>query len=157
MLAAGRIDIGLFYATKTNTGRGDVPLAVSNLYLLGPPKDRLTVKASVTLSQVAQCPLLLPGPPHAVRIMVEEACSKAHVKVYVRCEIDSLLALKEVVSMGAGYTISVYDAVARDVAAGRLQAALIKDPPARGRQNQRQDDRTSARSETPIIQPAHCP
>jgi LysR family nitrogen assimilation transcriptional regulator len=129
LLAARRIDIGLFYAAKANPGRGDVALARSNLCLVGPAGDRVTAKGTVRLSQVAQCPLVLPSRPHAVRVMVEEACARADLDIYVPCEIDSLLALKEVVASGAGYTIAAHDAVAREVAAGRLQAALIKDPP----------------------------
>src|SRR6185295_12117464 len=53
LLAAGRIDIGLFYAPKSNAARGDVALARSSLHLVGPTGDRLTAKGSVTLSQVA--------------------------------------------------------------------------------------------------------
>jgi LysR family nitrogen assimilation transcriptional regulator len=60
--------------------------------------------------------------------MVDEACAKARVELRLLCEIDSLLAIKEVVASGCGYTISGFDSVAGDVAAGRLQAAPIKDP-----------------------------
>lgn len=129
LLATRRIDIGIFYAAKANPRKGEVALAMSNLYLVGPAGDRITAKRTVRLSQVAQCPLVLPSRPHAVRVMVEEACSKENLDIYVPFEIDSLLALKEVVTSGAGYTILAHDAVARDIAEGRLQAALIDDPP----------------------------
>jgi LysR family nitrogen assimilation transcriptional regulator len=128
LLAARRIDIGIFYAAKANPARGDETLAVSELYLVGPVGDRVTARRSVTLSQVAQCPLVLPSRPNTVRVMVEEAFSHADLELYVPAEIDSLLALKEVVASGAGYTILAYDAVALDIKAGRVQAALIDEP-----------------------------
>jgi LysR family nitrogen assimilation transcriptional regulator len=127
-LATRRIDIGLVFARQTVANRGDIPLAWSNLFLVGPSGDALTAKRSVTLAQVAKCSIMLPGRPHSVRTMVDEACAKAHVELRLLCEIDSLLAIKEVVASGCGYTISGFDSVANDVAAGRLQAAPIKDP-----------------------------
>lgn len=128
LLASGRIDIGLFYTRKPDLRRGDVPLTVSDLYLIGPANDDVTANSSVTLAQVTQCPLLLPCRPGGVREIVEEACSHMGLHLSVPCEIDSLLALKEVVATGVGYTVCSYDAVADDVRAGRLQAALIRDP-----------------------------
>jgi LysR family nitrogen assimilation transcriptional regulator len=127
-LAARRIDIGLIFVRDANASRGDVALASSNLYLVGPAGDAATARRAVPLAQIARCPILLPSRPHSVRTMVDEACSKARVQIRLLCEIDSLLAIKEVVAAGCGYTISGYDSVARDVADGRLQAAPIRDP-----------------------------
>jgi LysR family nitrogen assimilation transcriptional regulator len=68
---------------------------------------------------------MLPGRPHSVRAMVEDVCSEAGIPLNLLCEIDSLLAIKETVATGCGYTISGYDSVANDVASGRLQASPI--------------------------------
>lgn len=127
-LATRRIDIGLAFARESPAGRNGVVLASSNLYLVGPRGDPITAQRSVRLSQIARCPLMLPGRPHSVRTMVEDVCSDAGVALDLLCEIDSLLAIKETVVEGCGYTISGYDSVANDVAAGRLQAALIREP-----------------------------
>lgn len=127
-LSARRIDIGLTFAQQAVANRGDIPLASSNLYLVGPAGDALTARRTVSLSQAAKCSVMLPGRPHSVRTMVDVACSAAQVELKLLCEIDSLLAIKEVVASGCGYTISGFDSVAKDIAAGRLQAALIKEP-----------------------------
>lgn len=127
-LAARRIDIGLVFAREAEVGRGAIPLASSNLYLVGPAGDALTAKRAVPLAQISRCAIMLPGRPHSVRTMVEDACAEAGVELHLLCEIDSLLAIKETVAGGCGHTISGYDSVANDVAAGRLQAAPIKDP-----------------------------
>jgi len=127
-LAARRIDIGLVFLPSSRVSRAVVPLASSSLYLVGPRGDALTAKRAVPLAQVAGAPVMLPGRPHSVRTMVEDVCAERGVVLTMLCEIESLLAIKETVAAGCGYTIAGYDSVANDVAAGRLQAAQIKDP-----------------------------
>lgn len=128
MLASHSIDIGIFYAGRANTGKGEVALAASDLYLVGRAGDRLTAKRTVTLAEVSRCPLVLPSRPHAVRMMLEKALAKTNTEIYVPVEIDSLLALKEVVATGRAYTILAHDAVVQDLAPGRFQATLIEPP-----------------------------
>jgi LysR family nitrogen assimilation transcriptional regulator len=127
-LAARRIDIGLVFLPSSRVSRAMVPLALSNLYLVGPRGDAMTAKRSVSLAQVAATPVMLPGRPHSVRTMVEDVCAERGMALTLLCEIESLLAIKETVAAGCGYTIAGFDSVASDVAAGRLQAAPIKDP-----------------------------
>jgi LysR family nitrogen assimilation transcriptional regulator len=127
-LAARRIDIGLVFLPPSRVNRAMVPLASSILYLVGPRGDAITAKRSVSLAQVAAAPIMLPGRPHSVRTMVEDVCAERGVALTVLCEIESLLAIKETVAAGCGYTIAGFDSVANDVEAGRLQAAPIKDP-----------------------------
>ena len=128
LLAVQRIGVALFFSGKPNKARGDVALAASKLHLVGQAGDILTGRGPVSLSRLAQRPLLLPSRPHAVRLMIEEAFAKAKLPLYVPCEIDSLIALREAVVAGIGYTVATYDSVATDVVAGRLQAVPIKNP-----------------------------
>ena len=127
-LAARRIDIGLVFLPPSRVSRAMVPLALSSLYLVGPHGDAVTARRAVSLAQVAASPVMLPGRPHSVRTMVEDVCAERGVALTMLCEIESLLAIKETVAAGCGYTIAGFDSVANDVAAGRLQAAPIKDP-----------------------------
>ena len=128
-LAARRIDIGLVFLPASRVSRAMVPLASSNLYLVGPRGDALTARRAVPLAQAATAPVMLPGRPHSVRTMVEDVCAERGLALTLLCEIESLLAIKETVAAGCGYTIAGFDSVAGDVASGRLQAAPIKDPP----------------------------
>jgi DNA-binding transcriptional LysR family regulator len=59
---------------------------------------------------------------------VEEACGKAGLRPRIPYEVDSLSTMKAMVTSGQGYTVSTYDAVAQDVADGKLQAARIVRP-----------------------------
>ncbi len=127
-LATRRIDIGLVFLPASRVRRGMVPLASSSLYLVGPPGDALTARRSVSLAQVAAAPVMLPGRPHSVRTMVEDVCAERGLALTLLCEIESLLAIRETVAAGCGYTIAGFDSVARDVASGWLQAAPIREP-----------------------------
>ena len=127
-LAARRIDIGIVFEHESRVTRAMLPLASSGLYLVGPPGDTLTARRSVPLAQVVTCPVMLPGRPHSVRTMVEAMCAERGLELRILCEVESLLAIRETVAAGCGYTIAGFDSVARDVAARRLQAAPIRDP-----------------------------
>lgn len=128
MLDAGEIDIGLSYAAKADVRRGEVPLTLSTLYLVGPPGDPVTAQRSVSLREVAQCSLFLPSRPHAIRTLIEEACAKEGRQLRIACEVDSLLAQKELIMAGLGHSLCLEDAIAHDVSHGRLQAARIRAP-----------------------------
>lgn len=128
LLADGRADIGLFFARKPNVRRGDVPLCANDLYLIGPPGDRLTSQKSVRLSAMKGLPLILPGLPHALRALVDDAYGGYGMKPEVPLEVDSMSTMKAVAASGGGYTIASFDIVSHDVATGRLQAARIVSP-----------------------------
>src|SRR5579862_1979886 len=128
LLASGRIDIGLFYTRAADRHRGDRPLTVSRLYLIGPIGDSVTARSSVALAEVAKCSLILPSRPGGVRAIVDDAASALGYHLRIPCEIDSLLAVKQVIAAGGGYTVSSMEAIAGDVQAGLLQAAPIRDP-----------------------------
>lgn len=129
LLAEGRIDIGLFFAKTPNLRRGDLVLCTTSLYLIGPAGDRLTSRKTVRLSSVRGLPLILPGRPHALRALVEDACANQGIEPHVPLEVDSMSTMKAVVASGGGYTISSFDTVSHDVATKRLQAARIVSPP----------------------------
>jgi LysR family nitrogen assimilation transcriptional regulator len=128
LLLLGRVDVGLYYSDRGRWQRGDTPLAVNDLCLVGRRGDSITAGRSVSLAQVARCPLSLPSQPHALRAIVEEACAKAGLQPRVPYEVDSLSTMKAMVRSGQGYTVSTYDAVAQDVGDGKLQAARIIRP-----------------------------
>ena len=119
LLLLGRVDVGLYYSDKGGRQRGDTPLAVNDLCLVGPRGDRVTAGRCVSLVQVARCPLSLPSGPHALRTIVEEACARAGLHPRVPYEVDSLSTMKAMVASGQAYTVSTYDAVAQDVADGK--------------------------------------
>ncbi|GIK88436.1 MAG: LysR family transcriptional regulator [Betaproteobacteria bacterium] len=127
-LATRRIDIGLAFEHESRVTRAMVPLASSSLYLIGPAGDPLTARSSVPLSRLATCGVMLPGRPHSVRTMVEDVCAERGIALKVLFEIESLLAIRETVAAGCGHTIAGFSSVAREVAAGLLQATPLRDP-----------------------------
>lgn len=129
LLATARIDLGLYYTKKANARRGEIPLCVVEMMLVSPPGDPLTAKATVPMKQLRNCPLVLPSFPHALRRLVEECCVQQGFAAQIALEVDSLSTMKDIVAAGSGvYTIAPFDAVAHDVAAGRVQISRIVSP-----------------------------
>lgn len=129
LLATARIDLGLYYTNKANARRGEISLCVVEMMLVSPPGDPLTAKASVPMKQLRNRPLVLPSFPHALRRLVEECCAQQGFAAQIALEVDSLSTMKDIVAAGSGvYTIAPFDAVAHDVAAGRVRISRIVSP-----------------------------
>lgn len=128
MLATGRVDFALFFATPNGRARAGNPLFCSDLYLVGSTQDELVRSDTVEFSKLAGLRLILPGMPHAIRHAVGRACAAAGIEVNVPYEADSLSTMKRAVEDGAGYTVTSWDSVQREVSAGLLRAAKIVRP-----------------------------
>jgi len=128
MLATGRVDFALFFAAPERRGRGSIPLFCSDLCLVGNARDKLVRADTVELAKLAGLRLILPGMPHAIRSAVQQACTAASIEFHVTYEADSLSTMKRAVEDGAGYTVTSWDSVAREVTGGQLAAAKIVQP-----------------------------
>lgn len=128
MLSAGRIELGLFYAPHRQTVRNQRAMFHSDLYLVGRAGDPVTAPEEVRFEQISDLNLVLPGQPHAIRSILEDSCPASRISLRVPYEADSLSTMKRVVEDGAGYTITTWDSVRREVEAGSLSAARIVDP-----------------------------
>ncbi len=128
MLAVGRIDFGLFFAPASLAPRKAEALFASDLHLVGRAGDPALARASVPTTKLDGLRLILPGRPNAIRMAVEDACAKSRVVCNVAYEADSLSTMKRAVEVGAGYTVTSWDAVAREVKAGVLAASRLTKP-----------------------------
>jgi len=127
-LANGRADVGVLARYGTHLSRMDEALATHELYLVGPHGDALTAWPDFRFHELARAPLVLPGVPDGLRMMLAEVARKHAVPLDVSLEVDSLTAMKEIVASRAGYTILSRQAVANEVAAQRLQVSRIVEP-----------------------------
>lgn len=124
----GEIDVGVLYEPQTTTFLRAKPLLLESLYLVGPAAAPLSVERSVPLSRLAREPLLLPGPRHGLRGVVDRFAVQAGVTLKVTTEVDSLRVMIGLVRQGFGKTVLPLATVHEDVAAGRLTAAPICEP-----------------------------
>lgn len=108
-----------------------LPLAREALLLVGSSAAavaELTDKdGTVPMRRLANVPLILPGPEHGLRTLIEDQARQQAVPLNVRIEIDALGEIRRLVARDMGYTI-MSSAAYSDGDAHDLGAAVIRRP-----------------------------
>ncbi len=84
--------------------------------------------APVAMSELENIELVLPGEPHGLRRIIDNAARKAGVVLNVITELDAMTQIKELVARGSGNSIFAPAACHDFVEAGRLLKAPIINP-----------------------------
>ncbi len=132
-LYEGRVDIGLLYTSVDERGLKSVPVLREDLLLFAsaggvdgaPPPG----EGPVSLAQASGLPLVLPGPGHGLRTLVEERVGAEGLQLSAVYEVDSYAAIKALVSKGLAYSILPFNAVAGEAEAGRFHTWVLGEPP----------------------------
>lgn len=106
-LMTGRMDMALLYDSGPIKGIDFEPLLTEQLTLVAQPGTDLPVNddGAVNLADVLELPLLLPGPTHTIRKVVESAFARNSARVPVVGEVESVTLLAQAVHAGLGATI----------------------------------------------------
>ncbi|MEJ8850517.1 LysR substrate-binding domain-containing protein [Variovorax rhizosphaerae] len=128
-LANGKADVGVLARYGgVHSARTDEALNTADLYLVGAAGDTLTAQPDISFAALANLPLVLPGIPDGLRLMLAETARRFDIPIHAAVEVDSLTAMKEIVAGGSGYTILTRQAVHFELAQKRLQVARIVEP-----------------------------
>jgi len=127
-LTNGRTDVGVLSRYGTQHSRLDEALATNDLYLVGARGSPLVIEPTIRFEALGGAPLVLPGAPDGLRLMLSEAARKHGIVLNVAVQADSLTAMREVVASGGGYTILTKQAVAAEIQSRRVQVSKIVDP-----------------------------
>lgn len=118
-LATGRIDLALFYRTSRSSQVICEGLVEESLCLVsshsfdGPDRD-------FSFEELADFKLILPSARHGLRALIEKVSLQLNVPLNVNFEVDSLLAIKDLVEESIGLTVLPYMSVRREVENGQL-------------------------------------
>jgi DNA-binding transcriptional LysR family regulator len=127
-LVTGRVDIGVLYGKRRNPAAGDEPLFSTRLYQISAPGEQPQKTGTVPFTLLAKLPMILPGVPNGLRVLLDDISKTQEVSLEVVLEIDSVATIKELVALGNRHTILPLYAVQREVRNGALIAAPIKQP-----------------------------
>jgi len=127
-VATGRIDIALVAVLGRGVAANAQPLGRIALHLVGPAGDSLTAGPTVKFARLDGLPLVLPGPPAALRPLLDQVARRKRISINVAMETDSLAIQKDIAAEGGAYTVAGAHAVRREVQEGRLQHAQIVNP-----------------------------
>jgi LysR family nitrogen assimilation transcriptional regulator len=125
-LAAGKVDLAVLYKIKASALLDAEHLLFEDLFLISAPDaPPLGAANGVSIAELAGEELVLPGPPHGLRVLVEEAAAKGGVTLNVSIELETLPTIHDLVGSGGIRTILPLTAVSRELQAGRLVAQRI--------------------------------
>lgn len=127
-LATGRADVGVFSRYGDNIHKTDEQLVTNELYLVGRAGDSQVSKPECRFADASRLPLVLPGAPDGLHMMLLDAARKAGVSLNTEIEVDSLTAMREIVASGAAYSFLTRQAVEVDMKLGRIAISRIVDP-----------------------------
>jgi LysR family transcriptional regulator, nitrogen assimilation regulatory protein len=127
-LVGGRLDIGVLYSAGRAANIVGQHLLVEDLYLCCAPTAPDAGQPVVALADAIKTPLILPGRPHGLRILVDSVCAEAELTPHVILELDSMAAVKDLVRLDVGATILPFCGVWREVRNGLLVARKIVAP-----------------------------
>ena len=127
-LVGGRLDVGVLYSPGRPANMVGQPLLVEDLFLCCAPGARDAARPTVTLAEAVQMPLILPGRPHGLRLLVDSVCAEAGLTPDVVLELDSMATIKALVGRADAATILPYCGVYKEVASAAIAARRIVSP-----------------------------
>ena len=127
-LSVGRIDCALAY-NATASEDFDVDAAARRSVI----SDRIRVRtkkypASISLSELADYPLVIPGRPHANRMTVEHALSNIGKKIQIAHEVECIAAIVDLVRQGHGFGVLSLNAIKSSPWAAQVLIKPILNP-----------------------------
>jgi LysR family nitrogen assimilation transcriptional regulator len=130
-LQRGDVDVALVYATSDPTGLQFQQVLTEDLCLFGRPGGPVKRKSgtAISLAEVANLELVLPGPAHGLRKLFEEALAKISASVEPIYEVDSYHHIRRLIQSGGGYGILPESAIYEAVQNGIFEFWRIAEPP----------------------------
>ncbi|MBL8589319.1 MAG: LysR family transcriptional regulator [Methylobacteriaceae bacterium] len=127
-VSSGRLDLAVLYAADPVAGLEIEPVLNEDLALVTAARSGAG-RGGVPLRRLAELRFVLPGPMHGLRQSIERLTAGLGLRLDVAVEIDSLPLLKRLAMDGELATILPRAACLEEIAAGRLTARRIIDPP----------------------------
>ena len=128
-----RIDLAVLYGRADEHGIQTEHLLDETLQFFGPatPPAGETLPPpgmSLPFAQVVRMPLILPGPGHGLRELLDRLADDAQAVLNSVIDVDSYGNIKLLVQEGLGYSVLPENAIAAEATEGRLRRWDIADP-----------------------------
>lgn len=126
-LPTGKIDLTFAFKPDDGGSHRCSPLLRDSLFLVRAPSAGIRLDKTVSLRDALSHRFAMPDRDDVVRRMVENSALSEGLALEVAYEVQSLTAIKQLVSRGLASAILPLGSVYEDVAAGKLAAARITD------------------------------
>ena len=125
-LLAGRIDVAVVYEPCADRDIVVSDLIHEDLFLTGAPSAQIDDEAIVDFEQLAQLPLVMPGLPNGLRVLVENFAQRHGGSLRIELEVEGLEMQKQLIQSGVGFGILPFSAIHEDHRLGTLRAWPIR-------------------------------
>jgi LysR family nitrogen assimilation transcriptional regulator len=129
-----RIDAGLIWGKPRAPGLKLDPLLALEIALLAPSKPLPGCEANgrpvskLRLRDVVDFPLIVPAPPHNLRLLAERAAAQSKRPLRIAMECDGIVLARELVKEGVGYTFMAMTGSREEIEAGSIREIRIGSP-----------------------------
>lgn len=127
-LESGNLDLAILFRHSPSPRNGDVYLAKTDTYLVGPPGNSVTTEPTVQFSALHQLPLVTFCRPNSWRDRLDQLSSQYGVTLNVVLEADCLALQTQVVAEGGGYALLGPYALAAASKESKLSASRLIAP-----------------------------
>lgn len=125
---AGRLDMAVLFDIDPASPFDLRPLMEEQLYFVAAPGSFVDGRDFIELREIGGTPLVLTGASHGLRHAINRHTDGAALDINVKTEIDSLVAIKQLVASGYGNSILPWGAIQQECAAGILCGVRIEKP-----------------------------
>lgn len=125
---AGRLDLAVLFDIDPEAPFDLVPLLEEQLYFVTAPGSFIEGRSSIDLQELRGNRLVLTGSSHGLRHAIDRYSAFASLDIDVKTEVDSLVAIKQLVASGYGNSILPWCAIQRECVEGQLLAVKIEKP-----------------------------
>lgn len=125
---AGRLDLAVLFDVDEEAPFDLKPLLQELLYFVTAPGGFIEERQTIELAEIRGQRLVLTGSSHGLRHAIDRYSLTASLDIDVKTEVDSLVAIKQLVASGYGNSILPWCAIQSECAASLLCAARIEKP-----------------------------
>jgi DNA-binding transcriptional LysR family regulator len=123
----GSLDFGALTFHPTEEGLLAVPVGTDELVLLVPPSHRLAGRRQVSMSDIAEEPVVAHNDPSPARERVLRLFEEHHVPLHMVIALPSLDGIKRAVELKLGVALLPRRCAITELASGQLVAIPVKD------------------------------
>jgi DNA-binding transcriptional LysR family regulator len=127
-LAEGEIDIALFFRYGYQHMANEDPLGIVDTYLVSKANDSITKNSTIKFSLINDLPLILPGPPNGLRVVLDQLAKKYKINLNVVMETNSNPIQMDIVSRSNVYTVLAGYAADIGIKSGDVRISKIVQP-----------------------------
>jgi len=127
-LHRGEMDLAITYGPAIDLHLTAQSIGYEEIAVVGPPGSGLRARKQVDLDWLLKQKLILPSMAHGLRALLEKAVVRRKMTLKALMEVDSYRAQISLMEEGVGYTLLPASAIRAELAAKRLEMAVLVNP-----------------------------